>query len=48
MAEYDDEEIVELNIVCPCEQKIEYSIFTKMDGMSPMCGMSPWNILKKI
>ena len=45
MAEYDDEEIVELNLICPCEQNIEYSIFTKMDGYleearyCPFCGV---------
>ena len=45
MGDFDEEEIVELNLICPCEQNIEYSVFTKMDGYleearyCPFCGI---------
>ena len=43
--EYDDDEIIELNLECPCEEGIQYCIYTKMDGFleearyCPFCGI---------
>ena len=39
-----EKDIIELNLVCPCEQKIEYSVYTRLDGFleearhCPFCG----------
>ena len=39
-----ERDIIELNLVCPCEQKIEYSVYTSLDGFleearhCPFCG----------